>query len=201
MVFQRKNLSMTDLDLVLNSFELRVLAQWLVHKAWKGKVPGSSHNRWIVFLVFAVQQTSNIYDNREVQFLKKKKCRTSLYRRIGLSGTHHYLAHTAYWVHAVFLTKSVQTLDMKYTTLMDHFQRYITRMRMFGYYSLNPAWGGNSFSLTYCVYGKIHTVYYSSACSSTVVATTCKRLTRLIVRRVCFLLAFVALPYNFPRPS
>ena len=84
---------------------------------------------------------------------------------------------------------------------IDHFPRYVTRMRKFGYYSVNQDWGGNSFKLMYCVYGEIRTVSYSSACSSAFVATTCERLTQLILRRVCFLLAFVALPYDFPRPS
>ena len=37
------------------------------------------------------------------------------YRRIGLSGAHCYLAHTAYYAHAVFLTKSV---DKKRTALV-----------------------------------------------------------------------------------
>ena len=88
----------------------------------------------------------------------------------------------------------------KYTGVtMDHFPPYVTCMRKFGYYSVNPAWGGNCFNLMYCVYGEIRTVCYSSACSSAVVAATCERLTQLIVRRVCFLLAFVALPYDFPR--
>ena len=81
---------------------------------------------------------------------------------------------------------------------IDHFPRYVTRMRKFGYHSVNPAWGGNSFNLMHCVYSEIRTVHYSSACNSAVVATTCEKLTQFIVRRVCFLLAFVALPYDFP---
>ena len=84
------------------------------------------------------------------------------------------------------------------TVLMDHFPRYVTHMRKFGYYSINPAWGGNSCKLMYCVYGEIRLIYYSSACSSDLVATTCERLTQLIVWRMCFLLVFVALPYDFP---
>ena len=75
---------------------------------------------------------------------------------------------------------------------MDHFPCYVTRVRKFGYYSVNQAWEGNSFNLMYCVNGEIHTVYYSS---------TCERLTQIIVRIVFFLLAVVALPYDFPRPS
>lgn len=35
-----------------------LLASWLGHKSWKGEVPGSSQNRWISFLVFALKQTS-----------------------------------------------------------------------------------------------------------------------------------------------
>ena len=31
----------------------------------------------------------------------------STYRRIGLSGAHRFLAHTAYQAHTIFLTKSV----------------------------------------------------------------------------------------------
>ena len=32
-------------------------------KAQKGEVPGSSHDRWILFLIFAVWQTSNGHDS------------------------------------------------------------------------------------------------------------------------------------------
>ena len=81
------------------------------------------------------------------------------------------------------------------------FSADVTPMRKFGYYSVNQAWGGNRFNLMYYVYGEILTVYYSSACSSAFVRNTRERLTQLIVRRVCFLLPFVALPYDFPRPS
>ena len=41
------------------------------------------------------------------------------YRRIGLSGAHRYLEHTANQAHAVFLIKSVQTLIKKSTTLIE----------------------------------------------------------------------------------
>ena len=51
MLFQGKNKSMTDLDLVPNSFEQCV---WLAHKACKGEVTGSTHDRWILFLVLPV---------------------------------------------------------------------------------------------------------------------------------------------------
>ena len=81
------------------------------------------------------------------------------------------------------------------------FSADVTPMRKFGYYSVNQAWGGNRFNLMYCVYGEILTVYYSSACSSAFVRNTRETLTQLIVRRVCFLLPFVALPYDLPRPS
>ena len=37
------------------------------------------------------------------------------YRRNGLLGTHRYITHTAYQVHTVVLTKTVQTLDKKRT--------------------------------------------------------------------------------------
>ena len=40
-----------------------------------------------------------------------------MYSKIGLSGTHRYLAHTAYYAHTIFLTKSVETLDKKCTAL------------------------------------------------------------------------------------
>ena len=80
---------------------------------------------------------------------------------------------------------------------MDRFPRYVTPPQKFGYHSVNPAKGGKSFNLMYCVYGKIFTVYYSSTCSSAFVPTTYERLTQLIVRRVCILLPFVALPYDF----
>ena len=36
---------MTDLALVANSFEWRVLAQWLACKTQKGEVPISSHDK------------------------------------------------------------------------------------------------------------------------------------------------------------
>ena len=49
---------MADLDLVPNSFEDCMLAQQLAHKAQKIGVPGSSHDRWILFLEFAVKQIS-----------------------------------------------------------------------------------------------------------------------------------------------
>ena len=68
---QEKKHSMTDLDLVPNSFEQHVLAQWLAHKAQKDEVPGSSHDRWILFLMFAVQQTSNSYDSHVVKISRK----------------------------------------------------------------------------------------------------------------------------------
>ena len=42
-----------------------------------------------------------------------------IYHRIGLSGAHCYLAHTAYQAHIVFLTKSIQTLDKKRTALIE----------------------------------------------------------------------------------
>ena len=54
MLLQGNNHSMTDLDLVPNSFEQLELAQWLAHEAWNGEVLGSSHNTWILFLAFAV---------------------------------------------------------------------------------------------------------------------------------------------------
>ena len=54
MLFQGKNHNMTNLDLVLNSFEQHVLALWLAHKAQKGEVHGSSHDRWILLLMFTV---------------------------------------------------------------------------------------------------------------------------------------------------
>ena len=41
------------------------------------------------------------------------------YHRIGLSGAHRYLAHTAYQAHVVFLTKPIQTLDKKRTALIE----------------------------------------------------------------------------------
>ena len=84
---------------------------------------------------------------------------------------------------------------------MDHYPCCGTCAWSFGNYSVNPAWEGNSFNLMYCVYGKICTVYYSSTCSSAFVPTTCERLAQIIVWRACFLLAVVALPYDFPRPN
>ena len=54
MLFYGKNHSMADLDLVPNSFEQRVLAQLLAHKAQNGEVPGSIQSRWILILTFAV---------------------------------------------------------------------------------------------------------------------------------------------------
>ena len=62
-------------------------------------------------------------------------------------------------------------------------------------------WGGKSFTLMYCIYGEIRTVYCSSKCSSAFEPTTWAVLTQLIRRRVCFLLPFVALPYDIPRWS
>ena len=84
---------------------------------------------------------------------------------------------------------------------MDHFPHYVTPPQKFGYHCVNLTKGGKSFNLMYCVYGEIRTVYYSSSCNFALLPTTCERLTLLIVRRVCFLLLFVALPYDFPWPS
>ena len=44
MFFQEKNHILTDLDLVLYSFERRVLAERLAHNAWRSEVPVSSHD-------------------------------------------------------------------------------------------------------------------------------------------------------------
>ena len=46
-----------------------------------------------------------------------------------------------------------------------------------------------------------YSILYPSTCSFALLPTTCERLTLLVLRRVRFLLSFVALPYNFPRPS
>ena len=43
---------MTDLDLVPNSCEQSMLAEWLAHMARKSVVPGSSHNNGGFFPVF-----------------------------------------------------------------------------------------------------------------------------------------------------
>ena len=50
-----------------------------------------------------------------------------MYRRIRLSGAHCYLAHTAYQAYAVFLTKSIQTLDKKRTALIERNLEWVRR--------------------------------------------------------------------------
>ena len=58
----------------------------------------------------AIALASTLHQNMSLEELK--------YRRIRLSGTHRYLAHTAYQAHTVLLTKAVQTLDKKHTALI-----------------------------------------------------------------------------------
>ena len=78
---------------------------------------------YTIFLVSTqtVKYPSLFFHVKLVFLLEEKEglpvCVNIAYRRIGLSGAHHYLAHTAYQAHAVFLTKSVQTLDNKHTAL------------------------------------------------------------------------------------
>ena len=62
---------MTDLDLVPNPFDWHVLAKWLAHKAQKVRYLIQVRIGGFDFILFALQQTSNIYECREVQFLKE----------------------------------------------------------------------------------------------------------------------------------
>ena len=53
---------MTNLDLVCNSFEWHVLAQWLACKAQKIVAPGSSHDKNGFFSVFADSKLATASD-------------------------------------------------------------------------------------------------------------------------------------------
>ena len=62
MLFQGKNHISSDLGLLLQVFEWRVLAKWLAHNVQKHETPGQGHSQLSLFPhnKFAVKQTSKL---------------------------------------------------------------------------------------------------------------------------------------------